>query len=110
MASTTENSLFEKHDNIQCSYDFCDLKVQSTNASHKNENSPTRELKCGHSSCKSLCSFCAFKKIFEINNAQADSPVNIEIKVEVKDESSRNKDMTLVDDRLESSHERGYLI
>jgi hypothetical protein len=110
MASKTENSLFEKHDNIQCSYDFCDLKVQSTNTSHKNENTPTSELKCGHSSCKSVCSFCAFKKIFEINNTQSDSLVNIEIKIEVKDESSRNKDMTLVDDRLERSHERGNLI
>ena len=100
LTTMTENSLFEKHSNIQCSYDFCDLKNQSMISSNprKNENTPTSELKCGHSSCTSVCSFCAFKKIFEINNTLTPE---VSVSIEVKDES-------LEDDTFERSHERGF--
>ena len=81
MANLNGSSLFENHDRINCSYDFCDLK--SPAFTNKNKNTPTGELKCGHASCSYVCTFCVFKKIFEIfhkdDATSKDIPVSIKI-------------------------------
>ena len=110
LANATERNLFEKHDNIQCSYDFCDLKSQTAENPRKNENTPTVELTCGHFSCASSCSFCTFKKIFEINKSISDVPGAIQaVQVNQNDDSSNRIRTNRSDDRLDRKIERGLL-
>lgn len=99
-------NLFDNHDLINCSYDFCDLKSSSSAFTPVLSNEiPTIELTCGHVSCFSIrnrilesnhnqatastsstgvantaaCTFCIFKKLFEIltNNKNTGETVSL---------------------------------
>jgi hypothetical protein len=129
LKNITRNNLFEKHDRINCSYDFCDLSSISANddddgddySASNNDNTPTVELTCGHSSCFSIrnpknignsavCTFCIFKKIFEMIRGKSQSHDSNEIRARVNKNRSLSTDDENDGRLVYTKHERGLSV